>query len=183
VQQTRVAPRRSQLTLRLDVPPKRSTSRILRPTSRIESRARRRLNPSCHRSARLVRSPSKLLVHATARPESPRIPRARQPRPRPPGSDSVMRPRSSPACPLPVVTTHIRAAALQPCQSTRVLEMPSFAAHRLLGTPPSPPVPPNTTTALVASPRFRPHARAIAASTRPSNPACSGLRFATLARR
>ena len=77
--------------------------------------------------------------------------------------------------PSPVVTTHIRAAALQPCQSTGVLEMPSITVHHLLGTPPSPPVPANTTTALVASPRCRPHAGAIAASTRPSNPACSGL--------
>ena len=77
--------------------------------------------------------------------------------------------------PMPVVTTHIRAAAIQPCQSTGVLEMPSIATHHLLGTPPSPPVPANTTTALVASPRCRPHAGAIAASTRPSNPACSGL--------
>ena len=84
---------------------------------------------------------------------------------------------------MPVVTTHIRAAALQPCQSTGVLEMPSITAHHLLGAPPSPPVPANTTRALVASPRCRPYAGAIAASTRPSNPACSGLRFASLARR
>ena len=77
--------------------------------------------------------------------------------------------------PVPVVTTHIRAAAIQPCQSTGVLEMPSFSVHRLLGTPPSSPFPANTTGADVACPRLRPHAGAIAASTRPSNPACSGL--------
>ena len=85
--------------------------------------------------------------------------------------------------PMPVVTTHIRAAALQPCQSTGVLEMPSFSVHRLLGTPPSSPFPANTTGVHVACPRFRPHAGAIAASARTANPACSGLRFASLARR
>ena len=77
--------------------------------------------------------------------------------------------------PLPVVITHIRAAALQPCQSTGVPEMPSFTVHRLLGTPPSSPFPANTTGAHVAWPRFRPHVGAIAASTRTANPACSGL--------
>ena len=77
--------------------------------------------------------------------------------------------------PSPVLTTHIRAAALQPCQSTRVLEMPSFTVHRLLGTPPSSPFPANTTGAHVAWPRFRPRASAIAASSRTANPACSGL--------
>ena len=77
--------------------------------------------------------------------------------------------------PSPFVTTHIRAAALQPCQSTGVLEMPSITVHRLLGTPPSSPFPANTTGAHVAWPRFRPHASAIAASTRTANPACSGL--------
>ena len=85
--------------------------------------------------------------------------------------------------PWPVVTTHIRAAALQPCQSTGVPEMPSFIAPHLLRTPPSSPSPANTTGAHVAWPRFRPHADAIAASTRTANPACSGLRFASLARR
>ena len=84
---------------------------------------------------------------------------------------------------VPVVTTHIRAAVLQPCQSTGVLEMPSFSVHRLLGTPPSSPFPANTTGVHVACPRFRPHAGAIAASARTANPACSGLRFASLARR
>ena len=77
--------------------------------------------------------------------------------------------------PSPVVTTHIRAAALQPCQSTGVPEMPSITVHHLLGTPPSSPFPANTTGAHVAWPRFRPHASAIAASTRTANPACSGL--------
>ena len=77
--------------------------------------------------------------------------------------------------PSPVVTMHIRAAALQPCQSTGVLEMPSITAHWLLGTPPSSPFPTNTTRAHVACPRFRPHAGAIAASTRTANPAYSGL--------
>ena len=77
--------------------------------------------------------------------------------------------------PSPVVTTHIRAAALQPCQSTRVLEIPSITVPRLLGTPPSSPFPANTTGAHVAWPRLRPHASAIAASTRTANPACSGL--------
>ncbi len=85
--------------------------------------------------------------------------------------------------PVPVVTTHIRAAVLQPCQSTRVLEMTSFSVHRLLGTPPSSSFPANATGAHVACPPFRPHAGAIAASARTANPACSGLRFASLARR
>jgi hypothetical protein len=77
--------------------------------------------------------------------------------------------------PVPVVITHIRAAALQPCQSTGVLEMPSITAHRLLGTPPSPPFPANATGASVAGPWPRPHSGAIAASTRTANPACSRL--------
>ena len=85
--------------------------------------------------------------------------------------------------PVPVVTTHIRAAVLQPCQNTGGLEMPSFAAHSPLGTPASSPFPANTTGAHVACPRFRPQVDAIAASTRTANPACSGLRFASLARR
>ncbi len=77
--------------------------------------------------------------------------------------------------PAPVLTTHIRAAALQPCRSTGVVEIPSLTAHRLLGTPPPPPFPANTTWAHVACPRFRLHAGATAASTRTANPACSGL--------
>ena len=86
--------------------------------------------------------------------------------------------------PLPVVTTYIHAAALQPCQSTGVRDMPSFTVHRLLGTPPPSPFPANTAGAHVACPRFRPHAGAIAASTRTANPACSGLAsLATDARR
>ena len=85
--------------------------------------------------------------------------------------------------PVPVVTTHIRAAVLQPCQNTGVLEMPSVAAHSLLGTPPSSQSPANAIRAHGACPRSRPHARAIAASARTANPACSGLRFASLARR
>ena len=83
--------------------------------------------------------------------------------------------RSHWRAPAPVVTTHLRVAVLQPCQSTGVLEMPSIAVRRLMGMPPSSPCPANTTRALVASLRFRPHAPAIAASTRTSNPACSGL--------
>ena len=85
--------------------------------------------------------------------------------------------------PVPVVTTRIRAAVLQPCQNAGALEMPSFSAHSLLGTPPSSQSPANATRAHVACPRSRPHARAIAASARTANPACSGLRFAALARR
>ena len=77
--------------------------------------------------------------------------------------------------PVPVVTTRIRAAVLQPCQDTGALEMPSFSAHSLLGTPPSSPFPANATWAHVACPRSRRHAGAIAASTRTANPACSGL--------
>jgi hypothetical protein len=77
--------------------------------------------------------------------------------------------------PSPVVTTHIRAAALQPCQSTGAIEMPSITAHRLLGTPLASPVLVHATRALVACLRFRPHAGAIAASTRTANPACSRL--------
>ncbi len=85
--------------------------------------------------------------------------------------------------PLPVVTTHIRAAVLQPCQSTGVLEMLSFSVPCHLGTPTSSSFPANATGAHVACPRFRPQADAMAASTRTANPACSGLRFAALARR
>ena len=77
--------------------------------------------------------------------------------------------------PVPVATTYIRVPAPQPCQSTGVLEMPSLSVHRHLGTPPSSPFPATTTGAHVAWPRFRPHASAIAASTRTANPACSGL--------
>ena len=77
--------------------------------------------------------------------------------------------------PVPVVAIPARAALPKSCQSTGVLEMPSITAHRLLGTPPSSPFPANTTRAHVACPRFRPHAGAIAASTRTANPACSGL--------
>ena len=77
--------------------------------------------------------------------------------------------------PSPVVTIHICTAALQPCQSTGAPAMPSITVHRLLGTPPSSPFTANTTGAHVAWPRFRPHASAIAASTRTANPACSGL--------
>ena len=77
--------------------------------------------------------------------------------------------------PVPVVAIPARAAVLKSCQSTGVLEMPSISAHRLLGTPPSSPFPTNATRAHVACPRFRPHAGAIAASTRTANPACSGL--------
>ena len=91
--------------------------------------------------------------------------------------------RSHWRAPVPVVTTHLRVAVLQSCQSTGIPEMPSFIAHHLLGTPPSSPSPANTIGAHVACPRFRPHAGAIAASTRTANPACSGLRFASLARR
>ena len=83
--------------------------------------------------------------------------------------------RSHWRAPVPVVTTHLRVAVLQQCQSTRVLDMPSFTVHRHLGTPPSSPFPANTIGAHVACPRFRPHAGAIAASTRTANPACSGL--------
>ena len=85
--------------------------------------------------------------------------------------------------PVPVVAIPVRAAVLQSCQSTGVLEMPSITTHRLLGTPPSSPFPANTTRPHVARPRFQPHAGALAAFTRTANPACSGLRFATLARR
>ena len=77
--------------------------------------------------------------------------------------------------PVPVVITHIRAAALQSCQSTGVLEMPSITAGRPQGTPLSSPAPANAARAFVAGPRFRPHAGAIAASTRTANPACSRL--------
>ena len=77
--------------------------------------------------------------------------------------------------PVPNGTKHIRAAALQPCQSTGAIEMPSITAHRLLGTPLASPVLVHATRALVACPRTRPLAGAIAASTRPANPACSGL--------
>ena len=77
--------------------------------------------------------------------------------------------------PVPVVTIPVRAAVLQSCQSTGVLEVSSITAHRPLCTPPSSPFPTNTTRAHVACPRFRPHPGAIAASTRTANPACSGL--------
>ena len=77
--------------------------------------------------------------------------------------------------PVPAVTTNIRAAALQPCQSTGAIEMPGITAHHLLGTPLASPLPMHSTRALVACPRARPLAGAIAASTRTANPACSGL--------
>ena len=77
--------------------------------------------------------------------------------------------------PVPTGIKHIRAAALQPCQSTGAIEMPSITAHRLLGTPLASPVLVHATRALVACLRFRPHAGAIAASTRTANPACSRL--------
>ena len=73
------------------------------------------------------------------------------------------------------VITNVRAAALLPCQSTGAIEMPSITAHRLLGTPLASPLPMHATRALVACPRARPLAGAIAASTRTANPACSGL--------
>ena len=85
--------------------------------------------------------------------------------------------------PVPVVTTHIRASVLQPYQSTGVLEMLRLSVPCHLGTPTSSSFPANATGAHVACPRFRPQADAIAASTRAANPACSGLRFASLARR
>ncbi len=77
--------------------------------------------------------------------------------------------------PVKSVLTNIRAAALQPCQSTGALEMPSITASRPQGTPLSSPPPANAARAFVARPRFRPHAGAIAASTRTANPACSRL--------
>jgi hypothetical protein len=77
--------------------------------------------------------------------------------------------------PVPNVNTHIRAAALQPCQSTGVLEVPSITVHRLLATPRSSPFPAKATRAHVACLRSRLHAGAIAASTRTANPACSRL--------
>ena len=77
--------------------------------------------------------------------------------------------------PVPAVTRNVRAAALLPCQSTGVLEMPSITVGRPQGTPLSSPAPANATWAHVAYPRSRPHAGAIAASTRTANPACSGL--------
>ena len=77
--------------------------------------------------------------------------------------------------PVPVVIAHIRATALQPCQSTGVIEMPSITAHRLRGTAPSSTSPANATGASVAGPWPRPHSGAPAASTRTANPACSRL--------
>ena len=166
---------RSPLMLRLDVPLKKSTFRIQRPASRSASRACGRLHQRPHRRARLTA----FLSSASATPGSARraphhfvqgylvLAHLARTRPRVSGHHS----RS----PVPVATTYIRVVALQPCQSTGVLEMPSITAHHLLGAPPSPSVPANPTTALVASPRCRPHVGAIAASTRPSNPACSGL--------
>ena len=77
--------------------------------------------------------------------------------------------------PVKGVITNIRAAALQPCQSTGAIEMPGITAHHLLGTPLASPLPMHSTRALVACPRTRPLAGAIAASTRTANPACSGL--------
>ena len=77
--------------------------------------------------------------------------------------------------PVPVVTIPVRAAALQSCQSTGVLEMLSFSVPCHLGTPTSSSFPANATGAHVACPRFRPQVDAIAASTRTANPACSRL--------
>jgi hypothetical protein len=77
--------------------------------------------------------------------------------------------------PVKGVIPNIRAAALLPCQSTGILEMPIITAGRPQGTPLSSPAPANAARAFVAGPRFRPHAGAIAASTRTANPACSRL--------
>ena len=77
--------------------------------------------------------------------------------------------------PVKGVIPNIRAAALLPCQSTGILEMPIITAGRPQGTPLSSPAPANAARAFVAGPRFRPHAGAIAASTRTANPASSRL--------
>ena len=55
------------------------------------------------------------------------------------------------------------------------IEMPRFTAHRLRGTPPSSTSPANAARASVARLRARPRSGESAASTRTSNPACSGL--------
>ncbi len=141
------------------------------------------LAPEPHRGAWLTRSPSKLLVNARlgpnclAFPASGRLVLAQLARTQSSALGSNWR------FPMRVATTYIRAVALQPCQNTGVLEMPGITAHHLLGAPSAPPFPANTTRALVASPRSRPHAGAIAASTRPSNPACSRLAQLRCARR
>ena len=175
MQRTSLRCARSPLTLRLDVPLKKGTSRIPRPASRNASRACRRFHQRPLRRARLTAFLSSASATPRLGPKGPASLPPGPPRPRPHGSDSATRLRSSLRSPVPVATAYIRLAALQPCQSTGVLEVPSITAHHLLGAPPSPPVPANTTKALVASPRCQPHPGAIAASTRPSNPACSGL--------
>ena len=81
------------------------------------------------------------------------------------------------------IAVSVGAHPHQPGPFTGVLSMPSFTAHRLRGTVPSSTSPANTTRPSVAGPRSHPHSCAVAASTRTANPACSGLRFASLARR
>ena len=73
------------------------------------------------------------------------------------------------------IAVSIGAHAHQPGPFTAVLSMPTFTAHRFRGTVPSSHSPANTTRASVAWLRARPKSGASAASTRPSNPACSGL--------
>ena len=73
------------------------------------------------------------------------------------------------------LTDSVRAHDHQPSPFTGVLSMPSFAAHRLRGTVPSSTSPANAAGASVAGPCPRPHSRAVAASRRTANPACSGL--------
>jgi len=137
---------------------------------RIDARTGTRI--ATHRHAQTIRAPRKRHSSARSAPQhfAPgRLVLAHLARTR----SCVLGPRWR--APLPVFPAHFRAAGVQPCRSTGVLEMPSIAVHRLVGMPPSSPCPANTTRALVASLRFRPHAPAIAASTRTSNPACSGL--------
>jgi len=81
------------------------------------------------------------------------------------------------------ISVSVGAHAHQSGPFTGVLSMPSFKAHRLRGAVPSSSAPANTTGASAAGPCPRTHSRAVAASTRPANPACSGLAALRAARR
>jgi len=83
----------------LDVPLKKTTSCIPRPASRDASRACRRFHQRPHRRARHAEFLSSASATPRLGPKSPASLRPGPPRPRPPGSDSAMRQRSSLAFP------------------------------------------------------------------------------------
>ena len=175
MQRTSLRCARSPLTLRLDEPAKRGSSRISVRASRATLRACRRLNGSPHRSAQLTRRPSVLLASVIARPESPRTSSPR--------GYLVLAHLARTRTPASGCLAHLGATRqprpLRPRSATapanRGLSMPIFPAHVLQGTLPSSPLPANTTRSVVARLRSPSQSGTSAASTRSSNPACSGL--------